>query len=133
MDPGSWILDPGPRTIQKIQKIGKCHETDKYPTKSDENWSIWSQTGQGNLFRGVPDPKKIQKRSNLGQNPHLSGLRPILDEKIFGRERSLPLMVKSSGEGCRVLAQGRRNEVRLGLSRTSVYETTESDAPGALG
>ena len=43
---------------KKMQKIGKCHETDKYPTKSDENWSIWSQTGQGNLFRGVPDQKK---------------------------------------------------------------------------
>ena len=115
--------------MQKIQKLENDHETDKYPTKSDENWPIWSQTGQGNLFRGVPDPKKSKK----GQNPHLSGLRPILDEKIFGRERSLPLMVKSSGEGCRVLAQGRRNEVRLGLSRTSVYETTESDAPGAPG
>ena len=95
LDPGSWIQDPGPRTIQKIHKIGKCHETDKYPTKSDEIWSIWSQTGQGNLFRGVPDQKKSKKCQNLG----------------FGR----------------------RNEVRLGLSRTSVYETTESDAPGALG
>merc|ERR1712185_848921 len=63
LDPGSRIQDPGPRTIQKIQKIGKCHEMDKYQTKSDEIWSIWSQTGQGNLFRGVPDPKKIQKRS----------------------------------------------------------------------
>ena len=41
-------------------KIGKCHETDKYPTKSDENWPIWSQTGQGNLSRRVPDPKNAR-------------------------------------------------------------------------
>ena len=43
-----------------IVKIGKCHETDKYPTKSDENLSIWSQTGQGNLSRRVPDPKNAR-------------------------------------------------------------------------
>ena len=53
----------GATGAKKIQKLENGHETDKYPTKSDENWSIWSQTGQGNLFRGVPDPKKIQKRS----------------------------------------------------------------------
>ena len=87
---------------QKIQKIGKCHEMDKKLMKSDENLSIWSQTGQGNLFRGVPDPKKIQKMSNFGIWAHFC-----------------PFWSK--------------NEVRLGLSRTSVYETTESDAPGALG
>ena len=40
--------------------IGKCHETDKYPTKSDENLPIWSQTGQGNLSRRVPDPKNAR-------------------------------------------------------------------------
>ena len=72
---------------QKIQKIGKCHETDKNPTKSDEIWSIWSQTGQGNLFRGVPDPKKIQKMSNFGIWAHfgpflsLSSICPELKEQ----------------------------------------------------
>ena len=39
---------------------GKCHETDKYPTKSDENLPIWSQMGQRNLSRRVPDPKNAR-------------------------------------------------------------------------
>ena len=47
-------------TGAKNTKNGKCHETDKYPTKSDENLSIWSQTGQGNLSRRVPDPKNAR-------------------------------------------------------------------------
>ena len=42
-------------------------------------------------------------------------------------------MSKKSGSGRRVLAQGPRNEMRLGLARTSVYESTESDVPGAPG
>ena len=42
-------------------------------------------------------------------------------------------MAKRSGSGWRVLAQGPRNELRLGLSRTSVYESTESDVPGPPG
>ena len=42
-------------------------------------------------------------------------------------------MSKKSGSGRQVLAQGPRNEMRLGLARTSVYESTESDGPGALG
>ena len=58
--------DKSTKIISKNTKIGKFHEKVKNPTKSDETWSIWSQTGQGNLFRGVPDPKKIQKRSNFG-------------------------------------------------------------------
>ena len=45
---------------KKNTKIGKCHETDKKPTKSDENLPIWSQTGQGNLSRRVPDPKNAR-------------------------------------------------------------------------
>ena len=94
--------DKSTKNSLKNTKIRKCHEKVKNPTKSDETLSIWSQTGQGNLFRGVPDPKKIQKMSNFGIWAH------------FG-----PFWSK--------------NEVRLGLSRTSVYETTESDAPGALG
>ena len=43
-----------------MQKIGNGQEKDKYPTKSDENLSIWSQTGQGNLSRRVPDPKNAR-------------------------------------------------------------------------
>ena len=58
--------DKSTKIVSKNTKNEKCHETDKNPTKSDENWSIWSQTGQGNLFRGVPDQKKIKKRSNFG-------------------------------------------------------------------
>ena len=50
---------PHSRRASRV-KIGKCHETDKYPTKSDENLSIWSQTGQGNLSRRVPDPKNAR-------------------------------------------------------------------------
>ena len=42
-------------------------------------------------------------------------------------------MSKKSGSGWRVLALGPRNEMRLGLARTSVYESTESDVPGAPG
>ena len=42
-------------------------------------------------------------------------------------------MSKKSGSGWRVLAQGPRNGLRLGLSRTLLYESIESDVPGALG
>ena len=62
-DPGSWIQDPGSRSwmpSQKIQKIGKCHEIDKKLMKLDENLPIWSQMGQGNLSRRVPDPKNAR-------------------------------------------------------------------------
>ena len=45
---------------QKIQKIGKCHEIDKKLMKLDENLPIWSQMGQGNLSRRVPDLKNAR-------------------------------------------------------------------------
>ena len=60
-DPGSRILDPGSwMPSQKIQKIGKCHEIDKKLMKLDENLPIWSQMGQGNLSRRVPDLKNAR-------------------------------------------------------------------------
>ena len=59
LDPGSRIQDPGPRT-KKYKKNGNGQEKDKYPTKSDENLPIWSQTGQENLSRRVPDPKNAR-------------------------------------------------------------------------
>ena len=59
----------------------------------------------------------------------------ILDFFDFGDndDRKNDGMSKKSGSGWRVLAQGPRNEMRLGLARTSVYESTESDVPGAPG
>ena len=42
-------------------------------------------------------------------------------------------MSKKSGSGWRVLALGPQNGLRLGLSRTLLYESTEYDGPGALG
>ena len=45
---------------QKIQKNGKCHEIDKKLMKLDENLPIWSQMGQGNLSRRVPDLKNAR-------------------------------------------------------------------------
>ena len=59
----------------------------------------------------------------------------ILDFLDFGDDddRKNDGMSKKSGSGWRVLAQGPRNGLRLGLSRTLLYESTESDVPGALG
>ena len=66
---------------------------------------------------------------------------PIFDSNLipdfldFGDDddRKNDGMSKKSGSGWRVLAQGPRNGLRLGLSRTLLYESTESDVPGALG
>ena len=66
---------------------------------------------------------------------------PIFDSNLilyfsdFGDDddRKNDGMSKKSGSGWRVLAQGPRNGLRLGLSRTLLYESTEYDGPGALG
>ena len=51
---------------------------------------------------------------------------PTSLSKIYQKSKKCSL-------GCRVLAQERPDVVRLGLARTLVYESIESDAPGAPG
>ena len=81
--------------------------------------------------------KMVTKRTNIQRNRTKIGqfgARRVRGTCLEGsRTQKKSKKVKFLDFGVRGVAQGRRNEVRLGLSRTSVYETTESDAPGALG
>jgi len=50
---------------QKIQKLENGHEMDKDLMKLDENWTIWSQTVEGDLSREVLDPKMREGLSKM--------------------------------------------------------------------